>query len=302
MSLMFTSNFYYNNMYTKINNEVVNNNNNKSNTVKTQLVKKQFVKKQFVKKESSDILISSSELFNSINGAKVNRNKNIIPKYVFQTWKDKMMYPEMKKNLIKLRQQNKDFTFFLYDDAMCREFIKTHFNHDVLNAFDTLIPGPFKADLWRYCILYVYGGVYMDIKINCINGFRLNNIIHEECFPRDIPHGQKGVWQGFLICKSGNEILKKCIDVICMHVKFKFYGSTFLSVTGPHLVYNILTKYKKTFYYNQSKMKLVKKSFIIYLYYNNKPVFNFYTKWEDDKKKMGVRYSVLWRQKKIYKI
>ena len=49
-------------------------------------------------------------------------------------------------------------------------------------------------------------------------------------------------------------------------------------------------------------MKLVKKRFIVYLYYNNKPVFNFYTKWEDDKKKMGVRYSVLWRQKKIYKI
>ena len=48
-------------------------------------------------------------------------------------------------------------------------------------------------------------------------------------------------------------------------------------------------------------MKLIRKDFKLYLYYNNKPVINFYKAWEDDKKKMGVRYSVLWRQRKIYK-
>ena len=31
-------------------------------------------------------------------------------------------------------------------------------------AYDRLIPTAFKADLWRYCVLYKYGGVYLDVK------------------------------------------------------------------------------------------------------------------------------------------
>jgi mannosyltransferase OCH1-like enzyme len=293
MSLMFTSYQYYNRQFNGRNNDEGNHN-------KTTNKKKNKVKVKDKNKPSND-LIPCSELFNSIDSDKTTININIIPKYVFQTLKEKKMYPDMKTNALKLREQNKDFTFYLYDDDMCREFIKKHFNDEVLHAFDTLIPGPFKADLWRYCILYIYGGVYMDIKLNCINGFRLKNILHEECYPRDIHHRQKGIWQGFLISKPNNELFNKCIQVICMHVKFKFYGSTFLSVTGPHLMYNIMSKYNKRFYYDISKMKLIKKNFKVYLYYNNKPVLNFYNTWEDDKKKMGVRYSVLWRQRKIYK-
>ncbi len=294
MSLMFTSNQFYNRQYNGRNKD-------EDNDTKTTNKKKNKVKVKYKNKSSND-LIPCSELFNSIDSDKTTININIIPKYVFQTLKEKKMYPDMKTNALKLREQNKDFTFYLYDDDMCREFIKKYFNVQVLHAFDTLIPGPFKADLWRYCILYVYGGVYMDIKLNCINGFRLNNILHEECYPRDIPHRQKGIWQGFLISKPKNELFNKCIQVICMHVKFKFYGSTFLSVTGPHLMYNIMSKYNKRFYYDISKMKLIRKDFKLYLYYNNKPVLNFYKTWDDDKKKMGVRYSVLWRQRKIYKI
>lgn len=32
-------------------------------------------------------------------------------------------------------------------------------------AYDALIPGAFKADLFRYCVLFIYGGVYADIDV-----------------------------------------------------------------------------------------------------------------------------------------
>ena len=35
----------------------------------------------------------------------------------------------------------------------------------VRQAYDSLIPGAFKADLFRYCVLLIYGGVYADVDI-----------------------------------------------------------------------------------------------------------------------------------------
>lgn len=40
-----------------------------------------------------------------------------------------------------------------------------HFPSEVLEAFDILIPGAFKADLFRYCVLFIYGGVYADVDM-----------------------------------------------------------------------------------------------------------------------------------------
>jgi mannosyltransferase OCH1-like enzyme len=246
-------------------------------------------------------LIYCDELFREIEIDESTIDNTKIPKYIFQTWKQKLLSDEMKTNLLNLRNQHKDFSFYLYDDDMCIKFLKEHYSIEVLYAFDTLLPGPYKADLWRYCVLYKYGGIYMDIKLNCINGFNLNQLIQEECFPKDIPHKQFGIWQGLLICKPNNKIIKKCIDSICMHVKFRFYGNTFLSVTGPHLMFNILAKYKKINVYNNSKVKLVRKNKNLYLYYNNKPIINFYKEWYYDRDISGPRYAGLWYKRNIYK-
>lgn len=50
----------------------------------------------------------------------------------------------------------------VYDDKKCEEFISHSFPY-ALAAFHTL-QGAHRADLWRYCILYHHGGVYLDIK------------------------------------------------------------------------------------------------------------------------------------------
>ena len=53
------------------------------------------------------------------------------------------------------------------------DFIKNNYPVDVLEAFNKLIPGAYKADLWRYCVLYKLGGIYLDIKYSCVNNFKL---------------------------------------------------------------------------------------------------------------------------------
>jgi mannosyltransferase OCH1-like enzyme len=96
-----------------------------------------------------------------------------IPLNIFQTWHTKNLPSFMAKNIENLQKINPEFKYQLFDDNDCLDFIHDNYDTDVLNAYNMLIPGAFKADLWRYCILYKYGGIYLDIKYNCINDFKL---------------------------------------------------------------------------------------------------------------------------------
>ena len=55
------------------------------------------------------------------------------------TWANKQLPPAMNNNFIKLKNDNPELNFFLYDDNDCKEFIKNNFNIDVLNAYNSLI-------------------------------------------------------------------------------------------------------------------------------------------------------------------
>jgi len=71
---------------------------------------------------------------------------------------------------LRLNRVGIDCVHYLFNDDACRDFLVRTFPPDVLYAYDLLIPSAFRADLWRYCILYMFGGVYMDIKYKWIGG------------------------------------------------------------------------------------------------------------------------------------
>ena len=79
---------------------------------------------------------------------------SIIPLNIYQTWHSKALPPLMERTVCLIKEQNPTFNYYLFDDNDCREFIKTNFDSKILYAYDHLIPGAYKADLWRYCILY----------------------------------------------------------------------------------------------------------------------------------------------------
>ena len=162
-------------------------------------------------------------------------NKKVIPHHVYQTWSTKDVPKYMKKTIDHNKELNPDFTFHLYDDADCRNFIKQHYNADVLLAYDGLKPGAYKADLWRYCILYMYGGIYMDVKIKLLFNFSLNELIFSEHYVKDIEGPTFGIYNAFMVHEPRSPILFKLIEKIVIHVKEKYYGANPLSITGPEL-------------------------------------------------------------------
>jgi mannosyltransferase OCH1-like enzyme len=163
-----------------------------------------------------------------------NNYNSVIPLDIYQTWFTKDLPPKMRERVELLKAQNPRFNHHLFDDNDCREFIKTHFKPDVLEAYDTLIPGAYKADLWRLCVLFINGGIYVDIKFCCVNGFKLIELTETEHFAKDRP--PNSIYNSLMACKKGNIFLYNSIRQIVENVKNRFYGNHPLSITGPILL------------------------------------------------------------------
>ena len=246
---------------------------------------------------------------NKIFILKKNYN-SVIPLDVYTCWHTKDLPPLMKLNYEKLISDNPKMNFHLYDENECRKFIKTHFKPDVVEAYNSLIPCSYKSDLWRYCVLFINGGIYMDIKFNCINNFRLITLTEKEQFVRDIDPSEGppgGTLTGLIVCKKGNIILYNCIRKIVSNVQNKFYGINSLYPTGPGLLGSFFSKNEKTQMEMYFENTVVNGRDNFYIGYNNGHtdiiILKFYDEYREEQKKYQKNpyYNNLWHDKKIYK-
>jgi mannosyltransferase OCH1-like enzyme len=104
----------------------------------------------------------------------VNRNKylknvksyNLYNNPLFQIYHDKSKIPSYIYD--NIRNYASEYTHVVMDDKDIELFLNTYYKSNVLDTFKSLKLGAHKADLARYCILYIYGGLYMDIKVELI--------------------------------------------------------------------------------------------------------------------------------------
>lgn len=169
-------------------------------------------------------------------------NNGEIPRVIYQTWSSKTLPQKMAECVDRLKKANPTFEYHLFDDAECRQFIKDNYDADVLKAYDTLLPGAFKADLWRYCILYDKGGVYVDIKFKCEPGFSFEDIVskRENLYIREYNYQGTGLYShilytGVIASKPKNPVFQKCIRQIVENCKNRYYGPEHTAPTGPYL-------------------------------------------------------------------
>lgn len=141
-----------------------------------------------------------------------------IPKVIYQTGNSRIQPSYIVNTIEAFKQLNPEYSYRFYDDYDRREMIAKNFDNRVLKAYDTLIPGAYKADLWRYCVMYLYGGVYLDDKIS--NLIPLREIIgrdHELLVCKE-PEGQFGLFNAFIACIPQHPLMKKVIDMVVDNV------------------------------------------------------------------------------------
>ncbi len=197
------------------------------------------------------------------NGSTSSTHYDDIPKIVYQTWSTHTLPPIMKETHDKFKADNPEFQYILFDDDESREFIRAHFDTGVLNAYDSLLPGAFKADLWRYCVLYVNGGVYLDIKYALVDPFffHLIDLFDKEKYPLPmvVETSPLYVYTGLLMTPPANPLYAECIRRIVENVESEYYGNSPMAPTGPELFGGLIEETDKQravlFYYDDYFLK-----------------------------------------------
>jgi mannosyltransferase OCH1-like enzyme len=220
-------------------------------------------------------------------------DKQEIPKYIFQTIRSKNdINDKIMRNIKYLRDNNPTYKYFLYDDNDCINFIKNNYDKKILDVYMSINAkyGPAKADLFRYLLMYKYGGIYLDIKSSCDVPF--SKIIdndtkyilshwsvrgHSSRKKLNNFYGEFQQWH--IICIPQHPFLKKVIDDVVNNIKnYNIYKDgtgkdMVLEITGPiaytKAITPLLNKYGHVLYKSHKHIKLLYASFDHIEYYGD---------------------------------
>lgn len=90
------------------------------------------------------------------------KDTNHIPKVVYMTYHDIDSVPQYVFD--NINKYCSGYEVKIYNHNMCLEFLEKYYGKEAVEIFNNMEIGAHKADFWKYCILYVFGGYYFDIK------------------------------------------------------------------------------------------------------------------------------------------
>jgi len=253
-----------------------------------------------IKENDTNEIILNYETPFKLEKTVTNQEQNI-PKIIIQTTKSNEVSNACYSAIQTFIDLNPEYEYKLYDDNDCIEFIKTHFDDQVLNTYNKLIPGAYKADLFRYCILYITGGCYFDIKQ--ILRVPLRDIIDkDEKIILTEDYILTAYLNAIILVEKNNPLMLKLINQVTINVNKNYYGTCALCPTGPCLLYKIAKHIKPKYFYkpNYSEIFINKLRSKSTIKYKNKSIINVnyhgYYKLFDKN-----YYAIKWYMGKIFK-
>jgi mannosyltransferase OCH1-like enzyme len=164
-----------------------------------------------------------------------------IPFKIHQTSFSRKIRYELSSIALANHYVNSEYDYFFYDDADCVEFISKNYPQ-YMKHYDSLIPGAYKADLFRLLVLHHSGGVYIDDKTRCVRPLReLLDPTDTFYIPIDPLPGL--LYQGVLCSTPGHPLIKKCIDQYIQNIEKKSYGEDMYDIGGPRMVGRVVNKW-----------------------------------------------------------
>lgn len=135
----------------------------------------------------------------------------------------KNIFP-LRKYSLNWKLLNPDWNIELYDNKRCIDFFLKEYSQLYVDIFNFIKDGPIKADFWRVCVIYKYGGLYVDADIEPLKplDFYLESddffvtctsfVSHALCNPH------------FIFAYKNNIILKQAINIYLDYYKNKKYS------------------------------------------------------------------------------
>jgi mannosyltransferase OCH1-like enzyme len=205
-----------------------------------------------------------------VRAKKLDDYDQLIPKNIIKIFinsNDDEYVPEIIYDCIKSwLDLNPEYNFICLNNSDCVKFLKKYFPEKVLKCYNILKPYAYKCDLARLCVLYVFGGVYSDLRMKLL--YPLKEILKPDiffCLPNDriIDNDCKNpLCTGFIASTPNNPIVAKTIDNICNNILNNYYGKCPLHPTGPVVLGNTVreivggdyTEFKEGVYVWENKL------------------------------------------------
>lgn len=175
---------------------------------------------------------------------------NEFPKIIHQIWiqgADKIPN-KFDENINYNKKYNPDWEYIIWDEDTITKLLK-NYNPQWLETYYTLPYLHHKADFGRYVILYIYGGIYIDMDAYTIKSLDSLVQIYKN-YDLLVSHVNTNpvenyiaTWQsdilinnGVILSKPNNQIILKIIDSIVKEPNCKQYDSRYTCIqriTGP---------------------------------------------------------------------
>ena len=224
---------------------------------------------------------------------------NSIPLRCFQTAERNTFGSNHHQAIIDFRSLNPEFEFYLYNAKMRDEYMYRYWgNHRVCQIYERSLFPVMRSDIFRYCVLYHFGGFYMDINNILVEPFKkffsnqhLAVITYEQTWcqipaplmavDRMLKPDRCAAQWGFGFA-AGHPILAATIDNICFYqsaFQDKEFGAPCEAIrtfTGPGMfTYSVREVFSKSNLLNvsqvstdfQSSLRYPKGTHLVYLDY-----------------------------------
>jgi len=170
------------------------------------------------------------------------KDQRLIPRIIIQTNEKSEIPQKMMDASNALIATNPEYEYVYYNDQDSRRFIEENFDQDVIDAYNDVVPGAYKADLFRYCFLWVHGGVYIDMGMLPINA--LDKIIRsDDAFIAPEDNGEpRRIYNAFMACTAKHPIIGKAIMLATKNITNRTYTRNPLGITGPLLLGDAFVK------------------------------------------------------------
>lgn len=134
----------------------------------------------------------------------------MIPKTFYQSWNESLPGVVHTQNS-KFVDGRDDVTYKLYTMTDIMEYLRTSWGEEYVELCKSYQNPAHKVDLWRYCILYEHGGIYMDADAVLLSDVFEFVDKNDMIFVTN-NRGVLDIYNGFLATYPKNPIFKRMID------------------------------------------------------------------------------------------
>ena len=168
----------------------------------------------------------------------------MIPKIIHQTWKNNIIPDNWKDAVSSCKLILADYEYILWTDEMMETFVKKYYSnfYPIYMSYEYNIQ---RCDVFRYLVLYKYGGIYIDMDIKCKK--KLDYLLKYDIVLAKSSNIRKSFTNSFFMVKPYHPFIKFAINNLHANMnKFKLLGKHFhiMNSTGPQYLNHMVDSYK----------------------------------------------------------